>query len=110
MGLLPAEAQVAAGRILFQGRDVLTLDRESRRKLRGAGMALVFQDPFSVLNPSMRVGAQIGEGLVYHRGLTREAAPRARGRPAARGRHRRGAGAWPAPIRTSCPAACASAR
>ena len=74
MGLLPAEAQVAAGRILFQGRDVLTLDRESRRKLRGAGMALVFQDPFSVLNPSMRVGAQIGEGLVYHRGLTREAA------------------------------------
>ena len=74
MGLLPAEAQIAAGRILFQGRDVLTLDRESRRKLRGAGMALVFQDPFSVLNPSMRVGAQIGEGLVYHRGLTREAA------------------------------------
>ena len=74
MGLLPAEAQVAAGRILFQGRDVLTLDRESRRKLRGAGMALVFQDPFSVLNPSMRIGAQIGEGLVYHRGLTREAA------------------------------------
>jgi peptide/nickel transport system ATP-binding protein len=74
MGLLPAEAQVAAGRILFQGRDVLTLDRESRRKLRGAGMALVFQDPFSVLNPSMRVGAQIGEGLVYHRGLAREAA------------------------------------
>ena len=53
---------------------MLTLDRESRRKLRGAGMALVFQDPFSVLNPSMRVGAQIGEGLVYHRGLTREAA------------------------------------
>ncbi len=74
MGLLPAEAQVAAGRILFQGHDVLTLDRESRRKLRGAGMALVFQDPFSVLNPSMRIGAQIGEGLVYHRGLTREAA------------------------------------
>ena len=91
MGLLPAEAQIAAGRILFQGRDVLTLDRESRRKLRGAGMALVFQDPFSVLNPSMRVGAQIGEGLVYHRGLTREAAPGARGRAAARGRHRRAA-------------------
>ena len=74
MGLLPAEAQVASGRILFQGRDVLTLDGESRRKLRGAGMALVFQDPFSVLNPSMRVGAQIGEGLVHHRGLTRDAA------------------------------------
>jgi peptide/nickel transport system ATP-binding protein len=59
---------------LFRGRDVLTLDRESRRTLRGAGMALVFQDPFSVLNPSLRVGAQIGEGLVAHRGLTRAAA------------------------------------
>jgi peptide/nickel transport system ATP-binding protein len=74
MGLLPGEAHVAAGRVLFEGRNVLTLDRESRRKLRGAGMALVFQDPFSVLNPSLRVGAQIGEGLLAHRGLTREAA------------------------------------
>jgi peptide/nickel transport system ATP-binding protein len=74
MGLLPQEARIAAGQVLFQGRDVLTLDRESRRKLRGAGMALVFQDPFSVLNPSLRVGAQIGEGLVAHRGLTRAAA------------------------------------
>jgi peptide/nickel transport system ATP-binding protein len=74
MGLLPAEAQIAGGRILFQGTDVLTLDRESRRKLRGARMALVFQDPFSVLNPSMRVGEQIGEGLVHHRGQTRGAA------------------------------------
>src|SRR5437867_9736999 len=74
MGLLPAEAQIAGGRVLFQGTDVLTLDRESRRKLRGARMGLVFQDPFSVLNPSMRVGEQIGEGLVHHRGLTRAAA------------------------------------
>ena len=74
MGLLPDEAHVAAGRVLFQGRDVLTLDRESRRKLRGAGMALVFQDPYSVLNPSLRVGAQIGESLLAHRGLTRAAA------------------------------------
>ena len=74
MGLLPAEAQVAGGRILFQGSDVLTLDERSRRRLRGSRMALVFQDPFSVLNPSMRVGAQIGEGLVHHRGLSRDAA------------------------------------
>jgi peptide/nickel transport system ATP-binding protein len=74
MGLLPTEAQIVGGRILFQGTDVLTLDGESRRKLRGARMALVFQDPFSVLNPSMRVGEQIGEGLVYHRELTPAAA------------------------------------
>src|SRR6476660_8341187 len=74
MGLLPAEAQIVAGRIVFQGTDVLKLDGESRRKLRGARMAMVFQDPFSVLNPSLRVGEQIGEGLVQHRGLTRTAA------------------------------------
>ena len=74
MGLLPVEAHVSAGRVLFAGRDVLTLDRESRRKLRGVGMALVFQDPFSVLNPSLRVGAQIGESLIAHRGWTRAAA------------------------------------
>jgi len=74
MGLLPDAAHIEAGRVVLQGRDVLTLDRESRRKLRGVGMALVFQDPFSVLNPSLRIGAQIGEGLVAHRGLTRRAA------------------------------------
>jgi peptide/nickel transport system ATP-binding protein len=73
MGLLPAEAEVA-GRILFQGIDVLALSRASRRRLRGARMALVFQDPYSVLNPAMRIGEQIGEGLVHHRRLTRRAA------------------------------------
>ena len=74
MGLLPSEAEVAGGRIVFEGQNLLALDAESRRKLRGARMALVFQDPFSVLNPSLRVGEQIGEGLVYHRGASREAA------------------------------------
>jgi len=74
MGLLPAEAEVAAGRILFQGVDVLALPRADRRRLRGARMALVFQDPYSVLDPAMRIGEQIGEGLVHHRRLTRRAA------------------------------------
>jgi peptide/nickel transport system ATP-binding protein len=74
MGLLPAEGEISSGRILFDGVDVLSLDSESRRRLRGARMALVFQDPFSVLNPSLRVGQQIGEGLIYHRGLRRAAA------------------------------------
>ena len=109
MGLLPPEAQIPRGRIVFQGTDVLKLDGESRRKLRGARMALVFQDPFSVLNPSMRVGEQIGEGLVHHRGLTRTAA-HARAiersaRSASPSRRR-----LPMPTRTSCQAACASAR
>jgi peptide/nickel transport system ATP-binding protein len=74
MGLLGPEADIASGRILFEGTDVLALGAEPRRRLRGARMAIVFQDPFSVLNPSLRIGEQIGEGLVHHKGQTREAA------------------------------------
>ena len=76
MGLLPAEAVVESGRILFGGTDLLALPAQARRRLRGARMALVFQDPFSVLNPTLRVGLQIGEAAVWHRGLTRAAAAR----------------------------------
>jgi peptide/nickel transport system ATP-binding protein len=70
MGLLPPEAHVPSGRILFDGEDILTMDPEARRRLRGARIGLVFQDPFSVLNPSLRIGEQVGEGLVHHRGLS----------------------------------------
>ncbi|MFM8988683.1 MAG: dipeptide ABC transporter ATP-binding protein, partial [Alphaproteobacteria bacterium] len=74
MGLLPPEAGIAAGRVLFDGVDLATLSEEQRRRMRGRRIALVFQDPFSVLNPSLRVGEQIGEGLVVHRGLSAAAA------------------------------------
>jgi peptide/nickel transport system ATP-binding protein len=74
MGLLGPEAEIVGGRILFEGSDLLTLDAEKRRRIRGARMAIVFQDPFAVLNPSLPIGEQIGEGLVYHCGLTPKAA------------------------------------
>ncbi|MEZ5842755.1 MAG: ABC transporter ATP-binding protein [Hyphomicrobiaceae bacterium] len=74
MGLLASEAHIPSGRIVYEGRDLLRLDAETRRALRGARIALVFQDPFTVLNPSLRVGEQVGEGLVHHNGLTRAAA------------------------------------
>src|SRR5258706_2431931 len=74
MGLLPPEAQTPAGRILHDGTDLLTPAPELRRHVRGARIALVFQDPFSVLNPSLKVGEQVGEGLVYHKGFSRDAA------------------------------------
>jgi peptide/nickel transport system ATP-binding protein len=74
MGLLPAEAKVPSGRILIDGADILTMGAEARRQLRGSRIGLVFQDPFSVLNPSLRIGDQVGEGLVHHRGYTQEAA------------------------------------
>ena len=74
MGLLPGEAMVPSGRILFDGADILTMGAEARRQLRGSRIGLVFQDPFSVLNPSLRIGDQVGEGLVHHRGFTPERA------------------------------------
>ena len=74
MGLLASEARIAAGRILYEGTDLLRLAPEARRRLRGARIALVFQDPFSALNPALRIGGQVGEGLVHHKDFTREAA------------------------------------
>src|SRR5947209_9688951 len=70
MGLLPVEAKVTSGRILIERDDILAMTPAARRRLRGARVSLVFQDPFSFLNPSLRIGEQVGEGLVHHRGFT----------------------------------------
>ena len=74
MGLLPPEAQVTNGSILFKGQNILTMSAQERRQIRGAQVGLVFQDPFSVLNPSLTIGAQVSEGLIHHTGLNKEQA------------------------------------
>ncbi|HTV32613.1 MAG TPA: dipeptide ABC transporter ATP-binding protein [Methylocella sp.] len=62
----------ASGRIVFQGRDLTPLDQAALRPLRRA-MQLVFQDPFSSLSPTLRVGAIVTEGLSVHEpGLSRK--------------------------------------
>jgi peptide/nickel transport system ATP-binding protein len=64
MGILDTPpAVVRSGRILYEGRDLLTLPAEERRALRGAGVAMVFQDALSALNPVFPVGWQISEAL-----------------------------------------------
>jgi len=70
MGLLPPEATIPSGRIMFEGQDITVMAPEARAALRGTRMGLVFQDPFSVLNPSLRIGEQVGEGLIHKRGFT----------------------------------------
>ncbi len=76
--LVQPPGRIAAGRVLFQGRDLLTLSEKEMCGVRGAGIGLVFQEPMAALNPVMRVGTQIGESLVVH-GLAskREARERA---------------------------------
>ncbi len=75
MRYLP-QARVTGGQIAFQGRDLLALDVRQMRAIWGNELALVPQDPLSALNPSMRVGAQLAEGLRLHRGLSRDEAGR----------------------------------
>lgn len=66
IGLLP-DTMTASGEVSFEGRQVLGLPERRRRELRGRGIAMVFQDPLAALNPSQRVGRQVGE-LLRRRG------------------------------------------
>ncbi|SPQ02087.1 dipeptide transporter; ATP-binding component of ABC superfamily [Candidatus Sulfobium mesophilum] len=69
MGILPRSA-FAKGQIFFDGRDLLKLDEESKRHLRGNKMSMVFQEPMTSLNPVLTIGYQIAEVLVTHRGMS----------------------------------------
>ncbi|MEU7058472.1 ABC transporter ATP-binding protein [Streptomyces sp. NPDC046197] len=72
MGILDTPpGRITGGEILFQGRDLLKLKEEERRGIRGAGMAMIFQDALSALNPVLSVGDQLGEMFVVHRGMSR---------------------------------------
>jgi oligopeptide transport system ATP-binding protein len=73
MGILDTPpGHITKGAILFKGVDLLTLGREERRRVRGAEMAMIFQDALSALNPVVSVGAQLGEMFVVHRGMSRK--------------------------------------
>jgi peptide/nickel transport system ATP-binding protein len=74
VGLLPNKIKVAGGVADFAGDDLLKLDRKQLRKIRGGRIGFVFQDPMTSLNPVMRIGDQLAEPLIYHRGMTRAAA------------------------------------
>ena len=68
MGLLAANGR-ASGRVLFQGQDLLALAPRDLDRVRGDALAMIFQDPMTSLNPYMRVGDQLAEGLVIHKGM-----------------------------------------
>ena len=69
--LLDGNARIRAGSIRFEGRDLLPLPEDEMRKLRGARIAMIFQEPSTSLNPVFTVGAQVAEALRLHRGLSR---------------------------------------
>jgi len=73
MGILPQKA-FAEGEIIFKGSNLLNLDRESMRKLRGKELSMIFQEPMTSLNPVLTVGYQVAEVLTTHLGLTKKEA------------------------------------
>ena len=68
LGLLPGKARVQ-GSVRLDGQELIGAPRTTLEGVRGARIAMIFQDPSSSLNPVQRVGRQIGEGLRLHRGL-----------------------------------------
>jgi len=69
--LLQPPGRITGGSVMFQGRDLLTLQESEMREVRGAGISLIFQEPMTALNPVMRVGDQIAEALLVHGKATR---------------------------------------
>ena len=109
MGLLPPGGSIVGGSVKLEGRELVGLKDEDLRRVRGNEIAMIFQDPLTSLDPTKTIGYQVAEPVRLHRGRLqgRSAGPRGRGAVPR--------GACPGPrsgsatIRTSCPAACASA-
>ncbi|TAJ26366.1 MAG: ABC transporter ATP-binding protein [Reyranella sp.] len=74
MGLLPPENSEVRGKVVFEGRDLLTLEAHEIRDLRGAQLAMIFQEPMTSLNPAYTIGDQIVEAIQRHQGLDAAAA------------------------------------
>ncbi len=75
MRLVPEPPGIrAGGQVLFRGEDLMAKSRREMEELRGARLSMIFQEPMTSLNPVYRVGDQIAEGLIRHKGLSKRAA------------------------------------
>ena len=74
MRLLPGNGKVSGGKILLDGKDLALLSEKDMQGVRGNTVALIPQDPMTSLNPVMRIGDQISEGYLIHRGASKEEA------------------------------------
>jgi peptide/nickel transport system ATP-binding protein len=71
MRLLPNEVAIDDGRMLFEGRDLCATSTAEMRAVRGAGIAMIFQEPMTALNPLRTIGDQIGEMFSIHTSLSK---------------------------------------
>jgi oligopeptide/dipeptide ABC transporter ATP-binding protein len=73
LGLLPKRvSKISAGSARFDGQELIGMPEEKLRRIRGARIAMIFQDPLSSLNPVLTIGRQITEALETHRGMDRK--------------------------------------
>jgi peptide/nickel transport system ATP-binding protein len=72
MGLLPGSNVIRSGSVLFEGQELVGLSRNDMRAFWGQKMSMVFQDPMTSLNPVMKVGKQVGEGLRRNLGMSKQ--------------------------------------
>jgi oligopeptide/dipeptide ABC transporter ATP-binding protein len=76
--LLPPAAQITDGRIVLDGNDISKAEASEMNRIRGTEIGMIFQDPMTSLNPFLKIGKQLCEGLVYHTGISmREAMKKA---------------------------------
>lgn len=75
MRLIPTPpGRITSGRVMLDGRDLMTLSEPAMRKYRGNRISMIFQEPMTSLNPAYTVGDQIGEAIRLHQGLSAKAA------------------------------------
>ena len=74
LGLLPGGGKVTKGDILFEGESLLQYSKKQWRELRGTQISMIFQDSMTSLNPPMRVGRQMCEGILRHQRVSRQEA------------------------------------
>jgi peptide/nickel transport system ATP-binding protein len=74
MGLLPSRGVTVSGSVRLEGQELIGAGDTTLRKLRGAHMAMVFQDPLSSLNPTVQIGTQVTEVLLEHRNMSKSEA------------------------------------
>ncbi len=75
MRLIPnPPGEIAGGRIIFHGEDLLTFTEKKMREIRGNKISMIFQEPMTSLNPVHRIGDQIAEAIILHQGLKKQEA------------------------------------
>jgi oligopeptide/dipeptide ABC transporter ATP-binding protein len=74
--LLPPEAEITWGEVLYEDKNILKMDNKGLRSIRGNKISMIFQEPMSSLNPVLTIGEQMREALVVHKGLSKKEADR----------------------------------